>query len=270
MSLAQPTSKTNAEVIAFAMQKGGVGKTTSATNFAASLAEMGFRVLLVDSDPQGNSSRACMKRDELKGKPTLKDVYSVDPRSAIMKTPHGFDLLPANKSLADLDAQIARQTDYSHYTYLRTTLGYVAEEYDYILIDLPPSLTNLTMNGMVAANKIFVPLNGEPFAVDGAVELMDSVERLQKAEKLLGTKVQISQVFMTNFDKRTLLHNHVYKQAQRYFARFGIPVCKTKIPRSVKYPETQTASVPAVAHETYKNLLPIRRYKLLVKEALGV
>jgi len=227
-------------IFAIANQKGGVGKTTTSVNLAAALALQGQRTLLVDLDPQGNAtmgsgidkrSLPCSVYQLLLGMATLAQVRAVSP--------HGrFDVLPANRDLAgaevemvDLDRREAR---------LKAALAEHAADYDFVLIDCPPSLSLLTLNGLCAAHGVIIPMQCEYFALEG---LSDLVNTIKKVHGNLNHDLKIIGLLRVMFDPRSTLSNEVSAQLEQHF---GDKVFKTLVPRNVRLAEAPSYGMPGV------------------------
>jgi len=218
------------KVIAVANQKGGVGKTTTGINLAASLAHVERRVMLIDIDPQGN---ATVGSGVEKGEPE-KTIYDVLLNRATLaearvKTPAGFDLVPANGDLAG--AQVELIDEIGRELRLRMALNPVRDQYDYILIDCPPSLNLLTLNALVAADAVIIPMQCEYFALEGLTALIDTIRKIRET---LNPRLRIEGLLRTMFDGRNTLANEVSAQLQEHF---GDKVYHTVIPRNVRLAE---------------------------------
>ncbi|MCB1943356.1 MAG: ParA family protein, partial [Candidatus Accumulibacter sp.] len=216
-----------ARVLAVTNQKGGVGKTTTAVNLSACLAECGQRVLLIDLDPQGNATTGCgvVKRVAL---PTVYQILI--GRSTVsdtrLATDSGFDVLPANRELAGAEVDLIdiAQREYR----LRDAVAGVREEYDFILMDCPPALNMLTVNGLVAADRVMIPMQCEYYALEG---LTDLVATLKKVRAKLNPTLEIEGLLRTMFDPRSTLTQQVSGELEGHF---GSKVYRTIIPRNVR------------------------------------
>lgn len=229
-------------VLAITNQKGGVGKTTTAVNLAASLAEQGQRVLLVDLDPQGNATTGCgiTKRDAL---PTVYQLLlGLSPFSAVcIKSSYGFDLLPANRELAGAEVELVSVENREFR--LREALGAVASHYDFILLDCPPALNMLTVNGLVAANAVLIPMQCEYYALEG---LSDLVETLRKVRAKLNPTLEIDGLVRTMFNGQSSLAKQVSGELDQHF---GNKVYNTIVPRNVRLAEAPSYGKPVLAFD---------------------
>lgn len=226
------------EVIAIINQKGGVGKSTTAINLAASLGDLGKRALVVDFDPQGNASSGFgVDKDELE-----QDVYDalmndVPIGDVIVPSPvEGVDIAPATIQLAG--AEIELVSVMARESVLRYVLESVRGSYDYIFIDCPPSLGLLTVNSLVAADSLLIPIQCEFYALEGLSKLLESM-RMVKGR--LNPKLDVFGVVMTMFDVRTTLSRQVVDEVRDYF---GDKVFNTVIPRNVKLSEAPSHGLP--------------------------
>ena len=226
--------------IVVANQKGGVGKTTTAVNLSAALREVGQRVLLVDFDPQGNATSGLGV--DKNHSPNVYDVLigESDCAKAIVSTPYG-DVLPSNKALAGAGIELVGM---EHREYLLSNaLDTVEENYDFILIDCPPSLELLTLNGLCAADTVLVPVQGEYFALEGLSDLMNTIRIVRRS---LNRKLELEGVLMTMFDSRTNLAMQVAEEVKRYFPG---KVYATVIPRNVRLSEAPSHGKPITAYD---------------------
>lgn len=249
-----------AKIIAIANQKGGVGKTTTCVNLAASLAAMQKRVLVVDSDPQGNATMASgVNKFELKRTICHILIDGVDIKDTIIEKTNGaFHLIPSNE---DLTAAEVKLLDYLAREFrLKNALAEVKDNYDYIFIDCPPSLNLLTVNAMCAADSILVPLQCEYFALEGLTLLIDTVDQLAQA---VNPNLKIEGILRTMFDNRNRLSTEVSDELKR---NFGDLVYKTIIPRNVRLAEAPSFGQPAMYYD--KSSVGSKAYLALAGEII--
>ena len=229
-----------AKIVAIVNQKGGVGKTTTCVNLTAALKLAGKRVLMCDFDPQANATSG-MGVD----KSLSNGVYDVlingkDVRRAIVTTPYG-DVLPSSKALAGAGIEMIAMDDRQFL--LKKALDEVREDYDFILIDCPPSLELLTLNGLCAADTLLVPLQGEYFALEGLSDLMNTVRIVRRS---MNPNLDIEGVLLTMFDGRTNLAIQVAQEVKRFFPG---KVYATVIPRNIRLSEAPSHGKPITAYD---------------------
>jgi len=232
-----------ARVIAVANQKGGVGKTTTVINLGASLAAAEKRVLLVDFDPQTNCTSGLGMRGEA-SRPSMYDVVTgrATAADALLKTPLPFlHLLPGSISLAGAEVELVGEERREFV--LRRALEPVREDYDYVLVDCPPSLGLLTLNALVAADEVLIPIQGEYFALEGVSELLRTLERVREG---LNPDLAIRGVLLTMVDERTNLGRQVSDEIERFFGR---KVYRNRIPRNVRLAEAPSFGKPILLYD---------------------
>ena len=229
------------KIIAVVNQKGGVGKTTSAVNLTAALHEAGKRVLLCDFDPQANATSG-MGVDKRRVKRSVYDVIieQIPVGDAVIKTSYG-DVLPSSADLAGAAVELLSVTDPNYR--LRAALDAVRADYDVILIDCPPSLELLTINGLAAADSILIPVQCEYYALEGLADLMNT-QRLMK--KRINPSLEIFGVLLTMFDGRTNFSNQVAQEVRRHFPG---KVFANVIPRNVRLAEAPSHGLPITAYD---------------------
>jgi chromosome partitioning protein len=230
-------------VIAVTNQKGGVGKTTTAINLGAALAVSDVKVLLIDADPQGNTTSG-LGIQKTPGLATIYDVL-VDGKEiehAICHTSmEGLDVLPADKNLIGVNLQLISVDDRE--SLLRQRLARILDRYDFILIDCPPALDLLTLNALMAADSVLVPIQCEFFALEGVSELMDTIDRIRDS---FGHPLRIEGILLTMFDDRTNLARQVAADLREFF---GDDVFKTVIPRNIRLAEAPSHGKSILAYD---------------------
>ncbi|MEZ5541153.1 MAG: AAA family ATPase [Pseudomonadota bacterium] len=233
----------SARILAVTNQKGGVGKTTTSVNFAASLSETGRRVLLIDLDAQGNATMGSgIDKHEV-----MRTGYDVllghsHIRSAIVHADQaGYDMLPGNADLTAAEVELMARDDRERR--LRAALAYVQADYDIILIDCPPSLNMLTVNALAAAHGVLIPIQCEYYALEGLSALLDTVEQVRMA---VNPDLAIEGLLRTMFDARNNLAMEVSTQLQQHF---GDKVYRTIIPRNVRLAEAPSHGLPVLRYD---------------------
>jgi chromosome partitioning protein len=248
-------------IIAISNQKGGVGKTTTAINLGACLAFAERRVLLVDIDPQGNLTSGVGLKDAVgSGQPTVYETLTAGhPLTVLPTTVDQLVLVPANRNLAG--AEIELVTLPNRESRLREVLKNVRADYDYILIDTPPSLGLLTLNGLVAADAVLIPLHCEYFALEGIADLVATVRRVRSG---LNPSLDILGVLLTMHDERTNLAQQVASDIRGFFRE---KVFSTAIPRNVKLGEAPSHGMPVILYDVKSK--GAEAYLALAKEVLS-
>ena len=258
---ASPFARALPRVMAVANQKGGVGKTTTAVNLGACLADLGYRVLVVDLDPQGNASTGLgINIRDLQG--SMYDVVLHDlPIEDCVEATAVRNLFCAPSSLDLAGAEIELVPAFSRELRLRRALQEVRDDYDFVLIDCPPSLGLLTVNGLAAATEVIVPIQCEYYALEGLGQLLRNVNLVQKN---LNPQLEVSAIILVMYDARTKLADQVVNEVREHF---GAKVCRNVVPRTVRLSEAPSFGQPIIAFD------PSSRgaiaYRELAKEVSG-
>lgn len=252
---------TMAKVICVTNQKGGVGKTTTAVNLSYYLAKDKKKTLLIDFDPQGNATSGLGfdKTDVESLGVTMNEVLlgTAELAKAIRSTKYkNFDLAPTTPELANAEVEITSQN--KKFTRLRDAIRSVEAKYDYVIIDSPPSLSLLTVNGMIASNYLLLPVQTEFYALEGVAQLLESMKLVMRQAN---PKLKLLGVLATMYDKRTSLSSQVYAEIEKYFKQLTF---KTKIPRNVRVAEAPSHGVPVGAYDKFSK--GAKAYKEFTKE----
>ena len=246
-------------VISIANQKGGVGKTTTAVNLSTILAKKGKKVMLIDADPQGNASSGLGLEKEVEN--SLYDVLinDVDLVSTLQDTcVKTLKVCPSNMDLAGAEVELVSQM--SREQRLKEKVDAVRDEYDYIIIDCPPSLGLITLNAFTASNSVLIPVQCEYYALEGLGQLLNTINLVKKH---LNKGLEVEGAVLTMYDMRTNLSNQVVKEVKRYFED---RVYKTVIPRNIKLSEAPSFGMPITLYDAKSK--GARAYEKLAREVL--
>lgn len=246
-------------IIVFVNQKGGVGKTTTVINLGAYLARAGHRVLLVDFDPQANltsgvggNRKGKGAYEVISGQLAMRDIIQPTRLEGLFLAPSSIDLSGATVELVDKEGRD---------TYLKNALATVRDDYDFVLIDCPPSLGVLTLNGLAAADEVLIPLQCEYFALEGLSLILQTIQLVQKG---MNPRLKIAGILFTMYDSRTRLAQDVVQQVSGYF---GDKVFSTIIPRNVRLSEAPSHGLPICLYDAA--CIGAKSYEKLAAELLA-
>ncbi len=248
------------KVISITNQKGGVGKTTSAINIAYFLAKMGLRTLLIDFDPQGNATSG-LGIDKSQLETTMSDVISGEKtlRDVIVDTGFaGLKLAPSTPILANTEVELANAK--GRFTRLKNAIENVRNDFDYVILDSPPSLSLLTVNGFIASDYLVLPVQAEFYAMEGLGQLLESMKLVRKG---MNPNLELLGVLPTMVDSRTTLSGQVYEEIKKFFPG---KVFSTPIPRNIRLAEAPSHGVPVGIYDRFSK--GARAYKAVVKEII--
>ena len=247
------------KIISIANQKGGVGKTTTAINLSTILAKKGKKVLMIDADPQGNATSGVGVDKDVETSVYDLLVNDIEAKDAIQKTEiRNLSICPSNINLAGAEVELVSMMSREHR--LKEKLDTIKDDYDYIIIDCPPSLGLITLNSFTASDSVLIPVQCEYYALEGLGQLLNTINLVKKH---LNKSLQVEGALLTMYDIRTNLSNQVVKEVKGYF---GERVYKTVIPRNVRLSEAPSYGMPISVYDPKSK--GAKSYEKFVKEFL--